>query len=170
MSVRQKAEVANSAKAVRQDMHQEATDEFIGAERHHLGLVGPSIVFPAEPDPPIVESDQATVGDGYPMGVAAEIVEHLLRAAERSLGVDNPVGPAQRSQMPGERGWLDQRGKVSEKVQCTGIEGGRQPLQEQPAIEPGEHADRQKESRSAGDPTTVRREAAARHDAQCTCG
>jgi hypothetical protein len=49
-----------------------------------------SIVFPAEPDLPILEPDQAAVGDGHPMGVAAEIVEYLLRTAERSLGVDDP--------------------------------------------------------------------------------
>ena len=31
------------------------------------------------------------VGDGYAMGVAAQILEHILRAAERSFRVDHPV-------------------------------------------------------------------------------
>ena len=40
MSVGQEAEVADPAEAVGQDMQQEATDEFVGVERHHLGLSG----------------------------------------------------------------------------------------------------------------------------------
>ena len=56
-------------------------------------------------------------------------------------------------------------GELAEEAQRAGVEGGRQPLQEQPAIEPGEHADGQEEPGPAGDPTTVRRQAAARHDA-----
>jgi hypothetical protein len=50
------------------------------------------------------------------MGVAAEIVEHLLRAAERPFGVDNPVGLAQWSQMRRERCRLGKWGEVSEKI------------------------------------------------------
>ena len=38
-----------------------------------------------------VGADQATVGDGDPVGIAAEIGQHLLGRAERRLGIDDPV-------------------------------------------------------------------------------
>ena len=64
-------------------------------KRHHLGPLRVPVVLPAEADLSVGESDEPAVGDGDPVGVAAEIVEHLLRAAERALGVDHPVDLAQ---------------------------------------------------------------------------
>jgi hypothetical protein len=37
------------------------------------------------------------VGDGYAMGAAAQILEHILRASERSFGIDHPVLSEERS-------------------------------------------------------------------------
>ena len=59
------------------------------------------------------------------MGVAAEIVEDLLGAAERSFGVDDPFGLAQRSQMGGEGRRLGERGEVSEEVQAPASKAAR---------------------------------------------
>jgi hypothetical protein len=42
------------------------------------------------------------VGDGDAVGVTAEIVEHILGAAEGWFGVDHPVFAKQRSQPGGE--------------------------------------------------------------------
>jgi hypothetical protein len=39
----------------------------------------------------IGEGDQSVVGDGYAMGVTAQIAEHILRSSERSFRVDHPV-------------------------------------------------------------------------------
>ena len=93
MGVGQKAEVADPAKAVGQDMQQKTPDELVRVECHHPGLVGLPIVFPTEPDLPILKGKKAMIGDGDAMGIAAKIVEDLLRATERSFGVDDPVGP-----------------------------------------------------------------------------
>jgi len=48
------------------------------------------IVSPAELHVPVREADQAAVGNRHAMGIAAEIVKHLLRAAERPLSINNP--------------------------------------------------------------------------------
>ena len=48
-------------------------------------------VPPAESDFPLRKGDQAMVGDGHAMSVAAEIVEYIFRAAEGWFGVDDPV-------------------------------------------------------------------------------
>src|ERR1700723_870470 len=116
-------------------MQQEAADELIGVERHQLGFLGSSIVFPAELHLRVVDVDQAAVGDRHPMGIAAEIVEHLLRAAEGSLRVDDPFYLTQRSQMGSEGRRFGERREVSEEAQRTGAKRGLQSLQEQPAVE-----------------------------------
>src|ERR1700734_2034949 len=117
MSVGQEAGVADPAEAVGDNMEQEATDEFVCVERHHLRFVGLSIVFPAEPDLSIVDFDEAAVGDGHSMSVAAEIVDHLLWTAEWAFAIHHPFGPAQRLQISGERRWIRECGEAAEKVQ-----------------------------------------------------
>jgi hypothetical protein len=46
----------------------------------------------------MLESHEAVVGDGYAMGIAGEIAEHMMGAAERWLGVDDPVLTEQGTQ------------------------------------------------------------------------
>jgi len=49
------------------------------------------IIFPAESNLVMLEGHEALVGDGDTMGVTGEIAEHMMRTAERWLGVDDPV-------------------------------------------------------------------------------
>ena len=42
-----------------------------------------------------VEGDEATVGDGDPVRVPGQVGEHSAGSAERPLGIDHPLGPAQ---------------------------------------------------------------------------
>ena len=100
------------------------------------------------------------------MGVAAEIGQHLLRAAEGRLGIDDPLDPAQLAKPAGEGGGLGEAGERAEEAEFAGLEGGAQFVEEQPAEEPREHAHRQEEAGPAGDPArAVERQAAAGHDA-----
>src|SRR5271163_1143798 len=80
------------------------------------------------------------------MRVAAEIVEHLLRAAKRALGVNHPFDLAQGPQMVGEGSWLGEPGQLSEETQHPGIEDRLQAFQEQPAIKPREYPDRKEKA------------------------
>ena len=52
------------------------------------------------------------VGNGYPVGIAAQITQGLLRAAKRGLNVDNPLFLAQS---------LDE---ALESTGCLQVEGG----------------------------------------------
>jgi hypothetical protein len=52
------------------------------------------VVFPAKRNLAVLERQETLVGDGYPMGVAAEVFDHLLRATEGRLGVNHPFGLA----------------------------------------------------------------------------
>src|SRR5947209_1192800 len=51
-------------------MNEEAADELVGGERHHLVSITPidPVVLPLEGHAGIVERDQATVGDGDAVG------------------------------------------------------------------------------------------------------
>ena len=96
--------------AVRQGVQQEAADELVGIEGHHLGLAVRSVVLPGEADLAVGERDQPAVGDGDAMGVAAEIGQHLFgarrtvawrRPPSRGAGVRRDDGEGLRAR----QGW-----------------------------------------------------------------
>ncbi len=72
-------------------MEQEAAQELIDRQSHQSLLVAVSGISPAEGDVTVGESNEPVVGDGDTMGIGTEIAQRMFRAAERSLGVDNPV-------------------------------------------------------------------------------
>ena len=84
----------DAVKAVGQHVDQEPADELVRGEPHHLLPVAglDAVVLPAEGDRLGVRADQAGVRDGDTVGVAAEIGQHRLGAAEGRLGVDHPLG------------------------------------------------------------------------------
>ena len=90
LAVGQVAVVTDAVEAVGQDVKQEAADELVGIERHHLALVVVAVVLTQEADASLVQADQATVGDRDAMGIAAEIVQDLFGHAEWALGEDHP--------------------------------------------------------------------------------
>jgi len=48
-------------------------------------------VSPCECDFSILKRDQAMVGNGHSMSIAAEVFEDMFRAAEWALAVDDPI-------------------------------------------------------------------------------
>src|ERR1043166_4651532 len=76
-------------------MQQKTADELFRRDRHHFLPLRMTIVFPEKRNPTLFQRRQALVGNRDAMGVAAEILQHLLRPAERRLDVDYPIDPAQ---------------------------------------------------------------------------
>src|SRR5262249_3467346 len=64
-----------------------ATGGLVGCERHRFVSIAAfdSVVLPPEGDAVVVQCDQAAVRDGNAMGVARQIGQDGLRAAERTL-------------------------------------------------------------------------------------
>jgi hypothetical protein len=54
-------------------------------------------------------SSKPMVGDGDPVGVTADVIEHLLRAGEGRFRVDDPLGLSRRLQMIGKAVRIRQR-------------------------------------------------------------
>ena len=89
--VGQETKVADAHKTFGEQVQEEAAQEFINRYGQELLFVVMSRVPPAEGDLPIRKRDEAMVGDGHAMRVAAQIVEHIFRAAEGALRVDHPI-------------------------------------------------------------------------------
>ena len=56
------------------------------------------------------------------MGVAAQIVEDLLRSGEWAFGIDDPFDIAEHRQIVGEGGRLVQAGEIVEEPQLAAVE------------------------------------------------
>jgi hypothetical protein len=59
-------------------------------------------ITPAKGNLAIDEGDQAVVGDGHAMGVAAQIVHHVFGAPEGTFQVDHPILSMEGPQPSGE--------------------------------------------------------------------
>ena len=135
-------------------MDEEAADERVDWQGHDFlahAPLGP-VILPLEGNAPLIEADQAAVGDGHAVGVAAELGEHRLRPGEGALGVEDPLDLAQGAEMVIEGMGLGKMAEIAEEVQASGIVGGYQLLQEHSAEQPREHAHGQEEAGPAGDP------------------
>ena len=100
----------------------------------------------------IGEGDQSVVGDGYAMGVTAQIAEHVLWSSERSFRIDHPVLSKEWSQ-PGEEGFRLSEGlQVSMKVELAVLEGALECRNELAAKNATEHLNGKKEGVASLDP------------------
>jgi len=164
-AVGEEAEVANADKAVRDDVKEKATDEFLGRERHDLHAVAVGVVSPAEAHDALGVADEPLVGDRDAVGVPTEVLEELRRPGERPFGVHDPV-MLPKFPEPGREGlWLSQRGERAGEAELAAGEGAVKRLQVLAAEDPGEGADGEKKAGRGGDPArAVLGERAAGHD------
>src|ERR1700693_2598239 len=114
-------------------MEEESPDKLVGGNTHHLVLLVAlqSIVFIPEGDLIVVDVEQALVGEGNAVSIAAQVFEYLLRAAERRLGVDYPFTFAKRREIVEEVLAIRQRLEISKELQLILIESGFQRFQKQ---------------------------------------
>src|SRR5215469_13953075 len=100
--VGKQAKVANLHESGGQNMEKEAPDELLAIESHGAAVVVVPRVAPAKAHSSVLHADQPSVGDGNPMGVAGQILQHMLGSAERRLGVDHPLLMPEASEQRGE--------------------------------------------------------------------
>lgn len=102
-----------------QDMQQESPQELCRAERDRPTPTTSGIISDTEGDLAVFALQQASVGDRHPMRVAGEILEHHLRSAERSLGIDDPLfaNGALEAMLPGVV--LSERSELAVQLQFS---------------------------------------------------
>ena len=166
VAVGEEAEMPDAVEAGRQEVEQKAPDELGGGQRHRLEAVRLAVVLEAEAHAPAVEGQEALVGDGDAVRVAAEVVEHAGGPVEGRLGVDHPLAAAQGPQVAREGGRVGQGGEAAAEPQAAPAEGLLELVEEERAEAAGEDAHGQEEARAAGDPAVAGGgEAAAGDDA-----
>ena len=89
--VPEKSIVADFHEAVRQDMHKEPPDKFLGRNGHYFPLAAILVILPLESDAPAVNAQNPAVGDGYPVGVATEIIHNAGCVLKRRFAVNKPL-------------------------------------------------------------------------------
>jgi len=94
-AIGEQSEVADAHEALGQHVEEEAAQELRCVESHAALLCAVGIVLVAEGDMFTVEVEQATIGDGHAVGVAAQVAQHLGRLSEGRLGIDDPLFMAQ---------------------------------------------------------------------------
>ena len=166
LTVGEDAVVANAMATRRQNMEEEAADEFVRLEDHGLLPTAMAVILPFERNGFIVAGKETAVGDGDAMGVTGEIAQHLFGPGEGSLGVNHPVDLTRRAEMVGKSFCIRKRRQIGEEFEIIGLVGGNEKLQEQAAEQTREHAYGQEEAGPAGNPVrSVRGKATTRHNA-----
>ncbi|BCH19693.1 hypothetical protein MesoLjLa_65440 (plasmid) [Mesorhizobium sp. L-2-11] len=59
---------------------------------HDLLPIAVPIVLPVEGDFVVLDGDEAIVGNGDAVGIAADVIEDLFGSGEGRLGIDDPLG------------------------------------------------------------------------------
>ena len=93
----EETEVADADKALGEQMKQEATQKLIAREGHQFVPIVIGGVTPAKGNPAVRQCDQAMVGDGDAVSIAAEILQDILGSTEWWFGVDDPVFAEERT-------------------------------------------------------------------------
>ena len=155
LPVSEEAEVADADEAWREQMQQEAAQELVDRQAHDALLVAVRGVSPAEADLAVGEGNQPAVGDADAMGVSAEIAQGVLRAAEGSLGIDDPVVTEQDSEPGGEAAWLGERCELAVELELALVERRLETGDELATEDTSEHLDWKEEGSSGRDPDPV---------------
>jgi hypothetical protein len=111
-------------------MEHEATQELFGGDRHLALLAAVSVVFPAKCDATVSHGQESMIGDGDAVGVACQIVEHILGSAEGAFAVDDPLLTKERSQERGKGLLRGQRAEVAGEHEFALMKGVLQAVDE----------------------------------------
>ena len=89
--IREEAGKSNPDEPARQDMEQEAAQELFGGNRHLALLAAVSVILPSEGDLAVGNGDETVIGDGDTMGIAGQVMQHMLRPSEGAFRIDHPI-------------------------------------------------------------------------------
>jgi hypothetical protein len=90
VTISQKAEVTDLGETLGKNVKQEAADEFVCLQSHGADAVVMFAVSPLERDFAVLKCQQAMVGNGDAVRIAAEVVKDLSGSSEGRFCVDHP--------------------------------------------------------------------------------
>jgi hypothetical protein len=153
--VGQKAEVSDANEARGKHVEQEAAQELLHRKSHQTLLVAMRGVSPAEGDLVALQGDQAVIGDGHAVGVAAEITENVFWTPEGRLAVDHPVVTEEGAEERSESLRLREKLEVPVEAQLAVGEGPFESGDKLAAEDSTQYLHGEKETIAGGDPALV---------------
>jgi len=147
--------VADADEALGKQVQQEAAQELIERYGHQFLFMVVSGVSPTKGDLAVGQRDQAMVGDGHSVGVTAQILEHILGAAEGWFAVNDPVFSKQWSEPGSEDLGLIEEGQIAREVELLMLESALETGDELAAKHTPQHRNGEKEARARSNPAGV---------------
>src|SRR5262249_21594722 len=154
-AIGEQSEVTDAHECLGQNMQEEATQELASAELHVTVLATVGVVLPAKSDVLVIEGQQSMIGNGHAMGVPPKIVQHLHRATEGWLGIDDPILTVQATQQLRKLSRISERGGRTGTMKYLAAVQAFQSRQKFPAKDAAENLHGEEERRARTDPTTV---------------
>ena len=90
-AVGQEAGEADAHKAMWKHVEKKTAQKLLCCHCHELLFAAVGVILPAERNLIISQGNDPVVGDGDTMGVVGQVMKNVLWAAERRLGVHDPV-------------------------------------------------------------------------------
>ena len=162
----EEAEVADADEARRQYVEEKASKKLVDVKRERAYLTAVTIVLPSKRDGGGGDVDEPVVGDGHPVGVAGEVVQHVGRAAKGWLRIDDPGLAVEGSEKRTEGLFGRQRSELARKGKAALATRLAETGDELAPIDLPQHGNWEEEVGPGVDPPgPVRGHAAHRHDA-----
>ena len=131
--------MADAMATRRQDMEEEATDEFLRLQRHGLASGAMTVIPPFERDAFIVSGHKTTVGDSDTMGVTGKIAQHLLGTGKGAFGVNHPIGSARGAQIIAKDDGIHKWSQIAKEFESASLVGGIEQTEKQAAEQTRKH-------------------------------
>jgi hypothetical protein len=154
-SVGQKAEVADAHEARGKHVEEESAQELLDRQGHQALLIAVRRVSPAEGNLAAFEGDEAVIGDGHAVGVAAEITENVFGTTEGWLAVDHPVLTEEGTEERSEHFRFCQKLEIPVEAQLAVVEGPFESGNKLATENAAQHLDGEEEAIARGDPALV---------------
>ncbi len=136
-------------------MKQEPPDEFLSGQSYNIAFIAGGAVAEGKGDLTVLDVENAVVGDGDAVGIAAEVVENFIRSSERGLGINDPALLAEPGEQAGESGpGLELSGLPRENKLALSI-GVKEEVQILSAKDQGESSDGEEKFLRGVDPACV---------------
>ena len=136
-------------------VEQEAAQELLHRQGHQTLLVTMRGVSPAKGDLAALEGDQAVIGDGHAVGVAAEITENIFGATEGRFAVDHPVVTEEGAEEGSESLRFRQKLEVPVEAELAVGEGLPESVDKLAAENTTQHLSGEEEAIAGVDPALV---------------